>query len=29
MDKAVKELIQDGTLPKISEKWLGEDIFKK
>jgi len=28
MDKATTELIEDGTLPKLSEKWFGIDIFQ-
>lgn len=28
IDKATKELLEDGTLSKISKQWYGEDIFK-
>ncbi|RJS61806.1 transporter substrate-binding domain-containing protein [Bacillus sp. PK3_68] len=28
MDKATEELIKDGTLPKLAEKWFDIDIFK-
>ena len=27
-DKALKEIIDDGTLKKLSEKWLGGDYSK-
>ena len=26
-DKAVKELQEDGTIAKLSEKYFGEDVF--
>ncbi|MHB8061804.1 MAG: substrate-binding periplasmic protein, partial [Ruminiclostridium sp.] len=26
LDKALEELMEDGTLKKISEKWFGEDM---
>ncbi|MED0747305.1 transporter substrate-binding domain-containing protein [Aeribacillus composti] len=28
IDKATAELIEDGTLPKLAEKWFGVDFFK-
>ncbi|XID90915.1 transporter substrate-binding domain-containing protein [Paenibacillaceae bacterium WGS1546] len=27
-DKATEELIKDGTLPKLSEKWFGVDVYQ-
>ncbi len=29
IDKALKEIIDDGTLKKLSEKWLGADYSKE
>lgn len=29
VDQALKELKQDGTLSRLSEKWFGEDVFKE
>jgi L-cystine transport system substrate-binding protein len=28
VDKALKEIKEDGTLTKLSKKWLGEDYTK-
>jgi cystine transport system substrate-binding protein len=28
VNKALKEMIADGTYAKISEKWFGEDVLK-
>ena len=28
VQKIIDEMVKDGTMSKISEKWFGEDIYK-